>query len=368
MSLVQFGCWNEGYCDISNINNGMSAVMNKLINDFKAPTFYIVSGDNYYPYERTEEEKKIFNSRNLLSGFNCTQLLAEKAPVYMLMGNHDLQYENNMVGVEGDEVDKCSIIEAEMNYATRFNFDRYATILGENTICLFINSILYTSDREEVYDCMVKYRKEYKDRETIDAITNFDEMVLDELLDILIKKYKYDFKNIIISGHDPIITRREKKAKIKKGVMKPGKSTRKPLYRRGINFLDKLYSKLPNANKYYLCADTHQYQKALIKLGEHDVTQYVVGTGGTECDFDSIPLDENFVKIEDYEGFLQYKLVEVVKSFGFLYGDTDQNNNLVFEFYPVATCDAFLASGGGKRRTRRSKRKIKKTRRNNRKY
>jgi len=355
MSLIQFGCWNQGYCDINDINNGMSAVMQTLVNDVEAPTFYIVAGDNYYPYEKTNNGEKIFNARNLVSGFTCTELLAEKAPVYMLMGNHDLQYENNMVSTDGVKVDKCSIIETEMNYASRFNFDSYSAILGENTICLFINSILYTSDREEAYDCMVKYRKEYRDIETIDAITDFDEMVLHELLDILMRKY--DFENIIISGHDPIVTRREKLGKIKNGEMKPGKSVRKPLDARGIEFLDSLYSKLPNANKYYLCADTHQYQKAYIKIGTHNITQYVVGTGGTNCDLDEIQIDEDFVAINK---FIQYKLVESEKSFGFLHVTTI-DDKLNFNFNKVVDCD--INRGGGKRKTRRIKRRGKRTRR-----
>ena len=37
-------------------------------------------------------------------------------------------------------------------------------------------------------------------------------------------------------------------------------------------------------NKYYLCADIHHYQLGELQLNNHNITQIVVGTGGTYCD------------------------------------------------------------------------------------
>ena len=64
-----------------------------------------------------------------------------------------------------------------------------------------------------------------------------------------------------------------------------------------MKFLHKLYSIVPNAKNYYLCADTHNYQHAEIKLEEQHIQQYVVGTGGTELDNEEINPDKNFVTL-----------------------------------------------------------------------
>ena len=40
MSLIQFGCWNKGFCNINEISNGMSAVIRTIL-DFNIPSFYL---------------------------------------------------------------------------------------------------------------------------------------------------------------------------------------------------------------------------------------------------------------------------------------------------------------------------------------
>ena len=59
MSFIHFGCWNQYKCDPKNPKlNGVSQVMDKLINDEKSPNFYVVAGDNYYPKKIKNENKK----------------------------------------------------------------------------------------------------------------------------------------------------------------------------------------------------------------------------------------------------------------------------------------------------------------------
>ena len=378
-SLIHFGCWNKGFCKPDEVSNGMSAVIKELLN-FDIPSFYLIAGDNYYPdkIKINGKKKKVFDEENFTSGFECIKMLKMRAPVYMLMGNHDLQEEKDMTiaGTE-EQADKCEIIQREMKYAEEFNFNRYATLMDKNTLCIFINSFLYTEDSKKVKDCIKIYRKEhYSDKTSIAEIREFDEIVHKKLLDILINKFT--FKNIIISGHDPIVTYKVKSGEFKK----------KTLYKKGIEFLYQLYSKLPEANKYYLCADTHQYQKAEIEINECKITQYVVGTGGTDCDKPCPPLDielndvdiiedepaedeqaedddvenkeaedddvENKeVEDDDVENkeaedddveelTLRYKLTDCNTSFGFLYCKHIlplETGNLDFKYIEVANCD-----------------------------
>ena len=75
---------------------------------------------------------------------------------------------------------------------------------------------------------------------------------------------------------------------------------------------------VPSAKKYYLCADTHQYQYGIVELGENKIEQYVVGTGGTKCDMDEIPIDETEVKVgTDPELNVSLQIKETIRSFGF---------------------------------------------------
>ena len=105
MSFIHFGCWNNGNCNIDKNDNGISLVFKELINNTYNPDFYVIAGDNYYPENRSEGGK-IFNQENFYSGFNCVRKLNEYKPVYMLMGNHDLQYENNLYDTENRKIDK----------------------------------------------------------------------------------------------------------------------------------------------------------------------------------------------------------------------------------------------------------------------
>ena len=82
-SFIHFGCWNKGFCDIDNVNNGMSAVMKKLIQSEKKPDFYIIAGDNYYPKKFKEIPPKytVFNEKNFNSGMECALKLTNNRQI-----------------------------------------------------------------------------------------------------------------------------------------------------------------------------------------------------------------------------------------------------------------------------------------------
>ncbi len=285
MSFIHFGCWNQYKCDPNKpALNGVSQVMNKLINDEKTPNFYVVAGDNYYPKKDKKKRKKFFNKDEFKSGFQCIKILQEKAPVYMLMGNHDLQYEGLLYDSKTDKLleDKCEIMSYELEYKDTFNFNIYHKILG-NTLILFMNSIFYTGDlikdsNNPEKDCIIRYRYDDDDWAiNLDLIKFYEEKLL---LYIIEEHAKYEgglnrFKNIVVCAHDPIVSRRDK---IKKDVKITIKT---PLGNSGIRFLNTLYSKFPTQHKFYLCADVHHYQFGIIKIGNTTLYQYVAGTGST---------------------------------------------------------------------------------------
>ena len=207
--------------------------------------------------------------------------------MYLLMGNHDLKYETELyIDKKEETINKCHIIEKEMNLKDEFNIDSYAHLMSNHTICLFINTLLYTDDQLASEDCVSIYRNMKLNNEQHREI---DEKILTNIL-LTISRF-HDLKNIIVVGHDPIVTRRLKIKKDEKIDL------RKPLDNNGLKFLHKLYSIVPNAKNYYLCADTHNYQHAEIKLEEQHIQQYVVGTGGTELDNEEINPDKNFVTL-----------------------------------------------------------------------
>ena len=353
MSFIHFGCWNEGFCNKKTINNGMSAVMNELSNR-EAPSFYIVAGDNYYPKKIKYPDKskiKIFNDENFRSGMNCLMHLKEKAQVFMLMGNHDLVAENNLfLNIDENEArkvhpneekkgDMCTIIKKELGYTNDFNIYEHSIIIPESkTVCLFINSVLYSGDLTEDRDiaCLKEFKpNDYKSFTKLAQIIDYEETQLFNLLDQILDKW--EIRNLVVAGHDPIVTARHKKSK---GL------TYTPLMKRGLQFLKELYDKVPQAHKYYLCADTHQYQMASIILGDNEITQHVVGTGGTECDDEEIKINTEYVAINN--STVKYKLLETNRSFGYLYCNKEEGtDNISCVFYPVAGCNAFSGEAEG---------------------
>jgi hypothetical protein len=352
-----FGCWNQGFC---NLNDGSSSPLSQLIinlkeklsgvykAEFKVPLL-IVAGDNYYPFkikdkiggaaltepskEKLDKKKdkskeyKIFNKAFLDSGMACILSLGDYfQKIYMLMGNHDLQYEKKLylydasINGKGEQADKCEIISAQMkpSYEEHFNYDHNHYLDPEHpTLILFVNSSMYTNASKDLFECMKIYRPEiYGRAQTIRDIIDIDERSINNVINGI--EDKESIKNILICGHEPIVSLKIKKGKplnpeLKDGLPETGEEGKY----RGINFFHNIYSQFPSAEKYYLCADVHNYQEGIIEFKDEErtkVTQYVVGTGGTELDmynydedylnqdveFSTGPLDFSF-RLEKYE-------------------------------------------------------------------
>lgn len=355
-NFIFFGCWNDGYCDINKPdNNGVSSVFHHLLNA-PNPTFYVVGGDNYYPgkyefkHNGIKTKIKLLNEENFHSGMNCLKMLNTKADVFLLMGNHDLQEENTFVNINKYNIkskdfdpssyksillNSCKIMELQSAYKPFFNYERFGRLLGKDTLLLFINSMFYTEARNDIFKCFQLYRyseryQKFKDK--IENLIAYEEAIINFFCHII--KERYPIHNIIIIGHEPILSRRIKdKEEIATSLENPG-----------LRFLSHIYDIFSDCNKYYLCANVHQYQEIDIQLdNKHNIKQYVVGTGGTKCDDKICPpkdvsYQESLIKNEEIK--LLFKLNRCERAFGYL-DITNNQGELIFNFIKTGECELY---------------------------
>ena len=152
-----FGCWNKLGCPPPPEKpSELSKVVDILDKETKDSEFYLVAGDNYYPEKLKDQGKKIFSNENLVSGFECLKKLNSK-PIYVSMGNHDLEYSGTMIDDNLKEpLDKdCSVTEIQRKYLeTNSEFIiAYEPIITDHTAIIFINSTLYTDKSREASEC-----------------------------------------------------------------------------------------------------------------------------------------------------------------------------------------------------------------------
>ena len=248
------------------------------------------------------------------------------------MGNHDLQYEKKLylydesINGKGEKADRCEIISTQMkpSYRDHFNYDHNHYLDPDHpTLILFVNSSMYTDASKDLFLCMKIYRPEiYGRAENIRDIIDIDERSIHNVLNGI--EDKESIKNILICGHEPIVSLKIKKGKpinleLKDGLPETGEEEKY----RGINFFYSIYRQFPSADKYYLCADVHNYQEGKIEFKDEErtmVTQYVVGTGGTELDMYNY--DEHFLNqdVDFSTGLLDFsfRLEKYELEFGYL--------------------------------------------------
>ena len=169
-------------------------------------------------------------------------------------------------------------------------------------------------------------------------------------------------------GHHPITNIRCKKKKSNSGYAiktEPVKPTFIDLWntiRTTVN--------LPDMNYYYLCADTHMYQKGVVTVTNTDgtelmnITQYIVGTGGADLDdnpYNKITeLESPYIVTDNKSGYtIKYetKSEDILQSYGFL--ECESNDRVLsFQFIPIGTV---ITTGGKLTRKRRVKRRNRKS-------
>jgi hypothetical protein len=355
-TFIQFGCWNNLNTKIKDGKEKQLGCLNKVIDLLNGylttnkPKFLIISGDNYYPEKQKEDDvtkKIVIYPEKLIEGILKLKM---DLPIYMMIGNHDLE---KTPKEENPEQDECKILELEMANKpgnVEYNFFKYE-MLKHGTMVLMIDTSIYEDGSEQYLLCYNKFfESSGLQFDTIDEIKRYQ---LEQIRDTLSGK---TIKNIIIIGHAPILYLKFKK---NKGVILRSdiRESFKPV-------LTDIYGMLgPDVNYSYLCSDLHLFQKGRVEIQidaakKMTIQQYIVGTGGTELD-SALPADyAERVKTEDD---ITYTLEDEKAQCGFLECVVKEQG---IEFTPI-----FVELKGGNKKTKnkrskRSKRTKKRSKRN----
>jgi len=226
--FVQFGCWNNMNTEDGTTVGGLQSVMEaiKIYASKNKPDFLIVSGDNYYPQKKINEDGqktgKIVCPAKLNAGLN---LLPDDLKIHMMLGNHDLETNLSKTALkivdppngERDE-NNCEILQMEKNNVKEkqnitFSFFYYK-MLEHGTLVLMIDTSIYENDSKSYLKC---YKEFFKNDTEIDLpikISSLKEYQRQKIKNVL-EQYKYKIKKIIFVGHHPILYIKYKEEKNK---------------------------------------------------------------------------------------------------------------------------------------------------------
>lgn len=332
------------------VNDVMTVMKRKVADRAKPVDFISVAGDNYYPKKSTDNagaKKKIISPEDLDRGF---RELPDEPEIYMILGNHDLDTNNDeeqptlFVNDKSNVESGCNIMTLQQDSIkniSNIHFELFkAVLMRDDTLVLMVDTSMYEDEANEYLECYnIFLREDY----SLAELRDYQEGLIMDAIDT----YQNGLKNLILIGHHPIIGTKAKRGK----VIKPLNDI--PFFN---PVLAKIYGKIPDANFYYLCADLHLYQKGTVEIemddGVMSIEQHIVGTGGTKLD-DEIPKSElNQVKTR---GSVSYVMLEGERSNGFLecelLGDEPE-----FRFHRASATEL------SRRRTRNTRRREKRTR------
>ena len=312
MRFATFGCWNNSN---NTKDENKEPYFNDVIDTFNlvdkdSTDFVVVTGDNYYPKKiKTDKGKySVFEDTHFSNGFNKLKSIEKK--VYLLMGNHDLQYENWEKPKEPKEPkelketeetslvnpDKCHIINKIITESNSIpNIDIKTKIfIEENNLFIFLNTNYFdTSIKME--DCNSIYENEQEKQEEKGKTEQEEKQdeegkmmeYINKIKSDINKKIKSDnsnIQNVFIFGHHPIYASKQKTTETPKEIKIKSQLFNKD----GIELIYDICSEFTTTRVYYICADVHQYQSSTLEITKDNKTitipQYVVGTGGAKLD------------------------------------------------------------------------------------
>jgi len=368
--FAHFGCWNKEYCpstkDSIKEKNDLRKVIDTLNKDTDIETLF-VAGDNYYApeylpstestpdkvekkekKEKKEKEDKPNKTLNFMygffrSGFACLEDVKHLQNIHVGMGNHEVHYSDKDCNV----MESIKELKGEKNNF-HFHFCHFEKL--KHCDVLMIDTTIYEEVKNKKptqYHCY----KHILDEVEVEDKDGLDKVNLKEQRERL-KAYQlgkiegYLSKNVerrlIVIGHHPMVGIKNKKGK---------NNEQRSDELIGV-FRYNILPKRPNVT--YLCADVHLYQKGIVTIDNHEIHQYIVGTGGTTLD--EPPLDEP--PLVDQIKPTDYTHKTSIRNHGYLKVQVNPNGNVEAEFVGV---DPPTQSGGRRTRRKRS-RKRKSTR------
>lgn len=376
--FVTFGCWNEDCCDESK---PVVRVLNKINNEDSDASFFIVTGDNYYPKKDKETGKKITDKTQLLTSFELLReklLTTEDKELFLLLGNHDV--EKTIQEGEQQEESNCYVsnfekdfIEQHFTSGKKIHFPKELVMfkkIGEHTLIIMIDTNIYSGEDLTCYEWI-----ERRDEEIEEFRAKLQHLQQQKIIDILKEEQREKYKNIFVCGHNPLIG--FKNQKVKDGKVKGGIDT----------CHEKLYELLFSLQEhgesfYYLCADIHNYQMGTVTIETGPgtkpmkINQHIVGIGGTELDENyNEGFNPKFKKKEDglQRGIVeastqigQYKINYTINEHfsvhGYLVVTIGIDHNVMFEIKKIGIISAGKSKRSSRTRTRRSRSRTRRSR------
>jgi hypothetical protein len=362
VKLFFFGCW--GYLGEGSGLKNVFASLNKTVGN---GDHVVILGDNYYPSEKIESEggkKNYFTSFNEIREiFEYLKILRTKnCHIHVLMGNHEYKddtltlrgyYDKKSQGgglklIQTGDPSKFKTFALEYGFIKTLGLDSdigMCPIEGlPHTLLLKLDTNMFAIDK---HNKKVTLPYEYNGNFTARSLIGNQDFS--------------DIQRVFICGHIPIVSKIYKKEKHKLDQSLPIE-----LYDLMFELVKNIKSKNEGIKIYYMCADTHYFQKVKIEMKRDDesyeLEQFVAGTGGTKLD----PWTEDKNEETDYDRVkgqteFHYKIIETQREHGYvIVMDTEEP-----KFVPVSPHVGGLykevKSGKSKRKTK--KRKTKKLKR-----
>jgi hypothetical protein len=318
LKFATFGCWNEG-CKVGSVQE---RVTNKLIENKELYNFLVILGDNYYGKkikteytlsDGTKREYKVtdININDMKNGFDCLDKINIKKKI--ILGNHDIDDGLN---------EFCNITKIQLNlpwYDNKFPYAVEKYYLFDNdtpTIIkmLYLDTTVYENKNAVSKTCYDRVLN----KSVVEIINDQNKFIEDELNNLSTNTI------VVIFGHAPLITFRFKKDKIYDNS----------------DLLDILFEhkqKIPLIPFYYICADFHTYENAIInKKGLNNnikIEQIVLGTGGKKTlDERFEPTKERLIQLDPYIYSVQNVLPHTENGYGEI---TITKDGLTHEFIGI---------------------------------
>ena len=249
----------------------------------------ILGGDNIYPEKirigKNTDFTKVYSLKTLMNGIH----MLEGKDIYAALGNHNI----------GGPMLNTQLGLSEWNMPARYyciHFNDYSLIVIDSNLI----------EKEDEYT------------------------IMKEWLIKIIGKLKESAKQYFYVQHEPFIA-----FKKKKNFVFPK-----------LELLEILSEYSPNA---ILCADTHNYQEGILKINDKEIKQFVVGTGGADPDFVSVP--NGTIYNQDK---VSYTMINHIPGYGYLQVEPES-----VVFIKVEDWRSFEGKGG-KRNKKTYKRKYTK--------
>ncbi|VBB17781.1 hypothetical protein YASMINEVIRUS_244 [Yasminevirus sp. GU-2018] len=276
------GCWNR--LDETINNDCTTIVVNEIANSHQLYgenyDFGVVLGDNIYPDElsytsavKMKALKKEFNPEKMARGIKRFDSLDK--PLHIVLGNHDIE--------------NCDMLTQQTkSYNTwQFRGNLYDTLYEVDKqivrlIAIDTNVIVDFNPSNESEQLSAGY-KELTDK-GCDVNFNIDpQKYYGAFKQMLLPQNNIGVSLIIVAGHQPLFTAKEKEGKTKTSVMA---------------FVDDFMESVHELQKsgvdiVYICADLHAFMDSRVELGGTSIRQIVAGTGGASPD----PFSSDYIAI-----------------------------------------------------------------------